>query len=344
MFITGQEIYAQGEALIKTEEYLLEKRDEIKNFFHDNKHFIFIGCGSSFMLSKTGENLFSTLHGVSSSVIAGGDYIIDPEWYREMIEDSIVIAISRSGATTEILRAVSLMKKVKGVRVMSLTMQEGNELAAMSDLNLDMPWAFDHSVCQTRTVSNFYEVLVALRCFYVDDQNMLDDLSSAVHNCADFQKTNKEKLAKIAGCDFDNVVVLADGGLCGVAEEGSLAFTEISIIGGKYFHILDYRHGPIVLNGEKTLTIVALRPDGNKYQDDMIRDLKSRKCILLVLDNQREDIYGVNCHLFAGGMKNYISYGLPLVTACQMIAYHKAEKSGINPDNPNGITAFVELK
>ncbi len=344
MFITGQELYAQGEALVRTEEYLIKKAAEIKRFFQGNKRFIFTGCGSSFMLSKTGENLFSTLPGVTSSVIAGGDYIIDPEWYRPMIEDSVVVAISRSGTTTEMLRAVENMKKVKGVKIMSLTMQEGNELGGMSDFNLDMPWAFDHSVCQTRTVSNFYEVLVALRCIYAGDQNMMDDLSCAVHNCSRFLQENSEKLEKLADREFDNVIVLADGGVCGVAEEGALAFTEISILPGKYFHILDYRHGPIVLNGEKTLTIAALRPDGGDYQADMIRDLKKRGCILAVLDNQQEDVYGVDCHVFAGIFRYYVSYGLPLVAACQMIAYHKAEMKGINPDNPSGITAFVELK
>lgn len=344
MFITGQEIYAQGEALIRTEDYLVNKREEIKRFFNGSRHFIFTGCGSSFMLSKTGENLFSTLPGVTSSVIAGGDYIIDPEWYRPMIEDSVVVAISRSGSTTEILRAVEIMKTVKGVKIMSLTMQEGNKLAEMSDYNLDMPWAFDHSVCQTRTVSNFYEVLVALRCIYSDDHTLLKDMSRAVHSCSYFLQDNRKKLEKLADRDFDNVVVLADGGLCGVAEEGSLAFTEISILPGKYFHILDYRHGPIVLNGEKTLTIAVLRPDGGDYQTNMIRDLKKRGCILAVLDNRQEDVHGVDCHVFAGGFEHYVSFGLPLVAACQMIAYHKAEKRGINPDNPSGITAYVELK
>lgn len=48
---------------------------------------------------------------------------------------------------------------------------------------------------------------------------------------------------EIANLDWDNVVVLADGPICGIAEEGALAFTEISMLTGRYFHLLDYRHG-----------------------------------------------------------------------------------------------------
>lgn len=39
--------------------------------------------------------------------------------------------------------------------------------------------------------------------------------------------------------------------MCGIAEEGALAFTEIAMLTGRYFHLLDYRHGPIVISGEK---------------------------------------------------------------------------------------------
>ena len=33
---------------------------------------------------------------------------------------------------------------------------------------------------------------------------------------------------------------------------------------GRYFHLLDYRHGPIVVSGKRTLTLALLRPGEEK--------------------------------------------------------------------------------
>lgn len=344
MFVTGQEIYAQSEALVTTEKYISEREVEVREFLKQSKKFVFMGCGSSYMLSKTGANLFSTVPGVNAFAIAGGDYIMNPEWYRAAVEDSIVIMISRSGMTTEMLRAADILKK-EGIKILSFTMKAGSDMGKLSDLNLDIPWAFDYSVCQTRSVSNFYAALVYLRCIYTEDKEMLEDLGRAIHGSEKYLADNKEILDQLTEKNFENIIVLADGCLCGVAEEGALAFTEIAMLTGKYFNILDYRHGPIVLNNEKTLTIVALQPgEKTAYQVDMINDLKKRGCVLVVLDGREEDEFDVDCHLYAGDMKQYATYGLPLIAACQMIAYDKAVRLGVNPDSPEGITAFVELK
>lgn len=344
MFVTGQEIFAQSKALITTEKYLLGREVEVRDFLKQSNRFVFMGCGSSYMLSKTGANLFSTIPGINAFAIAGGDYIMNPKWYRATVKDSIVIMISRSGMTTEMLRAADILKK-EGIKILSLTMKTGNDMEKLSDLNLDFSWAFDYSVCQTRSVSNFYAALVYLRCIYTEDKEMLVDLGRAIHGNERYLEDNKDILDDLTKKPFENIIVLADGCLCGVAEEGALAFTEIAMLTGKYFNILDYRHGPIVLNDEKTLTIVALQPgEKTEYEVDMVNDLKKRECALVVLDDRKEDEFDVDCHLYAGDMKLYVNYGLPLISACQMIAYNKAVRLGINPDHPEGITAFVELK
>mgnify|MGYP000004771189 CR=1 FL=1 len=91
-----------------------------------------------------------------------------------------------------------------------------------------------------------------------------------------FQLKYRPVLAEIANLDWDNVVVLADGPICGIAEEGALAFTEISMLTGRYFHLLDYRHGPIVVSGKRTLTLALLRPGEEKLQSAMMKDVIQR--------------------------------------------------------------------
>lgn len=346
MCLTKTEILAQPQSLKQTYAYFMDHKQEIADFLKTNtpKKFIFMGCGSSFMLCQSAQQLFSAGAGVWSMAVAGGDFLIHPQLYAKAVENSMVVILSRSGMTTEIIRAVQYLQKNHNVKILSVTMKEGNELAKLSDLNVDLPWAYDKSVCQTRTVTNLYSAVLLLYalCF---------DKSALWENVAQMISVQEDLLAKIhpiaravAQRKFDHVIVLADGELCGIAEEGALAFTEISLIDGKYFRILDYRHGPMVLNNENTLTILAIQPEQGTYQKDMIEDLKAKQGTIVVLDDQEEDRFGVDFHVCVRPAKEIAVYGIPFINTCQLIALEKALVNGVNPDQPKGLDAFITLK
>jgi fructoselysine-6-P-deglycase FrlB-like protein len=148
-------------------------------------------------------------------------------------------------------------------------------------------------------------------------------------------------LKEIAQKPFTNVVVLADNVLNGIAEEAALVFTEICLISGKYFNLLDYRHGPIVLNNESTLTIMTMQPGETKLQSDLLNDIKARGGITVVVRPAHTDFEGtvtLDCNF-----SFFPSYGIALICAVQIIALEKALASGINPDEPDGLSAWILL-
>ena len=146
--------------------------------------------------------------------------------------------------------ALKHIKEAHGCPAVSITTEDGNDLMPLCDLNLTLNWCHDDSVCQTRTVTNLYASTLLLAAGI-----RRDDRSERVswQPCGEHLVSAKYRpvLAEIANLDWDNVVVLADGPICGIAEEGALAFTEISMLTGRYFHLLDYRHGPIVVSGKR---------------------------------------------------------------------------------------------
>lgn len=107
-----------------------------------------------------------------------------------------------------------------------------------------------------------------------------------------FQKKYRPVLEEIAVRGWENAVVLADGPVCGIAEEGALAFTEIAMLTGRYFHLLDYRHGPIVISGEKTITVMLLRPGEEKLQGAMVRDVIGHGGTVVTVSEHEENVYG----------------------------------------------------
>ncbi len=156
-----------------------------------------------------------------------------------------------------------------------------------------------------------------------------------------FLDNNRSFAREIASRDFDNVVILADSILCGIAEEASLAFTEISMVSGQYFPVLDYRHGPKVLNNQKTLTIVALRESASRFQLQLVEDVAECGGTVVVLSSgMLENPSFLSLH---AAVESFDMMGIFLINLCQMIALEKAFIRGVNPDKPEGLDAYIEL-
>ena len=253
------------------------------------------------------------------------------------------MVLSRSGQTTEIVESVKEMKKRYNNPVISISAKADNDVMPYSNLDLTLDWCYDQSVSQTRTVTNLYMAVLFLAAIYQEDNSVIADLFRAVLENKEYKEENRGRLRKIAGREWDNVVILADGPVVGVGEEGALAFTEIAMIPGRFFHLLDYRHGPMVLNDERTLTIVLVGPGENQLQTDMLEDLKARKCILITVSTEKENIYGADENIYIGDIKDFGVMGIPFIFIMQCLAYEKAVIKGTNPDAPIGLDAFITL-
>ena len=346
MYITENEIMSQHEALLRTCSYMLEKKDEIISFFkaHDAHNFVFLGCGSSYMLAKSGQRLMQQYPGTGAAAVAGGDFLVNPAPYEQLMKNSVLVVLSRSGKTTEVVRDVKLIKERYETPVISISMLDHNDVMPFSDLDLTLDWCYDRSVCQTRTVTNLYTALLLLAAFYGGDEELCADTLRAAQQNEAYKLKYRPELAKIAQLDWEDALVLADGPVEGIAEEGALAFTEIAMLPGKYFHMLDFRHGPMVLLSKKTLTVVLVQPEGRDLQRTMVEELKEKGGVIVTISEEEGDPYGADLHITLPDPGRYETWGIYFIFALQMGAYEKAMVRGTNPDAPTGLDAYITLK
>lgn len=345
MFLTEKEILDTPNALKQTYSYVCEKSEEIKAFFEkNNRKFTFFGCGSSYMLSKSAAALFASYENTSAAAIAAGEYIVDPDFWKETVRDSIVVTISRSGKTSEMVKAVKHIKETLGCNVISISMKDNNDIMPMSQLNITLDWCYDNSVCQTRTVTNLYTAILLLASYYANDEALRSSVKAACETNEKFMAENRETLEKIASLDWEDVTVLADGPVRGIAEEGALAFTEIAMLTGRYFPMLDYRHGPVVISNEKSLTVMLINPAEDSLQKDMVADVISHGGPVVVVSKHKDNIYGATAHIQIDGIEKFAAWGIPFIYLSQMTALTKSVNMGGNPDAPKGLDAFIILK
>ncbi|MBQ5764653.1 MAG: SIS domain-containing protein [Clostridia bacterium] len=346
MFLTEKEILDTPVALAKTCEVFDKQAKEIADFFAANtqRKFTFFGCGSSYMLSKSAATIFAAKPDTYASAIPAGDYIVNPTFWKETVKNSIIVTISRSGKTSEMVRAVKHIKENYGCPVISLSMKDDNDIMPMSGLDITMDWCYDNSVCQTRTVTNLYAAVLLLAAAYSNDTVLAQSVKDAAKLNADFIAKNRPVLEQIAALDWRDVTVLADGPVCGIAEEGALAFTEIVMLTGRYFRMLDYRHGPIVISGKQSLTLMLLNPSEDSLQGDMVRDVMAHGGPVVTVSNKAENIYGATAHIQIDGIEDFAAFGIPFIYLAQMTAFLKSISLGGNPDAPTGLDAYITLK
>ena len=175
------------------------------------------------------------------------------------------------------------------------------------------------------------------------DDRLRESVLAAMRESTSFQLKYRPVLAEIANLDWDNVVVLADGPICGIAEEGALAFTEISMLTGRYFHLLDYRHGPIVVSGKRTLTLALLRPGEEKLQSAMMKDVIQRGGPVVTISHCTENRYDAAAHIQIPEVGEFAAWGILFIYVAQMTALLKAIALGGNPDQPKGLDAYISL-
>ena len=303
----------------------------------------FIGCGSSYMVACSLRDTAASLLDVPAYAIPAGDLWLNCARYRRQLSGAMVVAVSRSGRTSEILYAAEALRR-EGVDfcLCSLAEAENTPLGEQAAIRFEMPWAFDESVCQTRSVTCLYAAGLCLIAGFAGAGELLDGLEKLAAAGPAYLERAEPETEKLAAEGWDRAVVLADGSCAGLANEGALAFQEIAQIPACRHHVLDVRHGPMVLIGEKTLVLAYLFPEGRPQQVKLLRDLQQKGARLLVYTNLPAELPGVRT-VSLGTEVGAEAGAIAFLNLCQLTAYYKSLETGSDPDAPDGLDAWIHI-
>lgn len=346
MSSTYHELKQQYSALKQSIEYIDRVFPTVQSFIEntDLRKVVFLGCGSSFNIAESLASTTQMVLGTPAFAIAAGDLLLHMDRYENFIADSLIVTISRSGSTSEMVLAVNEIKARKHRPVLSLVCTEKSTLSMTSDMNIEMPWAFDASICQTRTVSCLYMAGVLLIAKLAGNDQLERDLHKVVELGPSYMEKYEEVFKNIAEQHWENVVVLGDAEVSGIAAEGALAYKEICQLPSNFYHVLDSRHGPFVMIRKNSFVITILSEQDNQYEADLVNDIvKKGSTVLCYSDLPNHKIDPSVTQVTFGETLQHAARGIPFILIAQMTAYYKAIANGVNPDNPDGLTAWIKL-
>jgi fructoselysine-6-P-deglycase FrlB-like protein len=296
MSVTESEIISQPEMWEQAAALLPAVADRLPA---PGRRLAVIGCGTSYFIAQAiavlreAQGLGETDAFVASEMPLGRGY-----------DD--VLAISRSGTTTEVVRALDALAPAMPSLVISAVADTPVVQAADDSVLLD--FADERSIVQTRFATC---VLALMRA------HLGEDLTPAIAQARSaLAQTAGQTALPVDATDFEQFVFLGHGWSVGVASEAALKFREASLSWAESYPAGEYRHGPISVAGPRTLVwLIGVSDESLSY------DIKATGATVRVatVDPMAE-----------------------LVTI-QLTAVALAQARGLDPDNPQHLTRSVVL-
>lgn len=296
---------------------------------------IFTGCGSTYYLSLAAAALFQELTGRPAKAVPAGELLLN---HRSALTDqkTILMAISRSGTTTETVRAVENFRK-SGRGPVLVVSNYGEQLANLGDSSVVIDEGQEESVAQTRSFSSMY-VAVAAWCARMAGRDDLLLAYAGLPAAGDRLIAGSEPFAKTIGADlrFDRFYFLGSGILYGLACEANLKMKEMTLTHSEPFHFLEFRHGPMSMVNQNAVIVGLLSESNRESEARVLSEMAAFDGTVVSLGERGPDV------AFESGLPES-ARGVLYLPFLQLMAAHRSEAKGLDPDRPMHLEAVVKL-
>jgi glucosamine--fructose-6-phosphate aminotransferase (isomerizing) len=307
---------------------------------------IFVGCGTSYYLAQAAASSFNALK-LPARAVPASDLLMYPALTLQSGRNYIPVVISRSGRTSEAVRAAQMLEKQFDLRTIAATCASGQPLEPACTVTLKFFDADEQSTVMTRS---FTSMLVGLQYLAAsvsgDDafRRALIELPAQVEPL--LQEIPPQLRLFVESRSFSDFVFLAQGPLFGIASECMLKVTESSCSYAQVFHSLEFRHGPKSIASPDTLIAFLMSETSYEAEVELLEEMKALGAATMVIANrvesraQQASDFAIELGLQAP------EYGRAAAFAVwgQLYGVYYGLKKGLNPDSPKNLTRVVELK
>jgi glucosamine--fructose-6-phosphate aminotransferase (isomerizing) len=336
---TEQEILSQPQAWTETIRVLKAQQNEIEHFLKkkDYNQILFTGCGSPYYLSLAAAAFCQQLTGRIARGIPASELWLNPENYYWHDGKTLLVAVSRSGETTETLNACESFKAAGRGTVLTLSCYPDYPLTKMGDINLVFPSGQERSIAQTRAFTTLYLATIGLVCFLGnrgDIWQKMEILPALCENILQVARPWAERFSKVS--QLDRFYFLGSGLRYGLACELSLKMKEMSLSQSEPFHFMEFRHGPKSMVTGTTLLIGLISRANGSYEKRVISEMSALGAGTFTLAPEGGDI------AFTTDLPEALVNALYLPPG-QLLAFERSIARGLNPDEPYLLDAVVKL-
>ncbi|AML52245.1 SIS domain-containing protein [Falsihalocynthiibacter arcticus] len=287
---------------------------------------VIVGCGTSYNLALAVTAAMNA-NGLRAIAVPAGEWIVRPQAYLAKGSGDVeVIALSRSGETTETVQAV-LASHARGQKTIGVTCAPNSALSGAASIAVELETHPSEGIVMTSSASLMLLAGYAMAGLKIDD---------AMAGRAEETMLALDAVPADAYARRTHFVFLGGGANYGVALEGALKLQEMAICYTQAFHPGEYRHGPISLVDERTAVVMLYHADTRADETALVKELQAKGAWVLGLGGAGDISLDVTS---AGDFS-----GVECLPALQLLGERYAAAQGIDTTTPRHLTKVVMLE
>ena len=301
----------------------------------DYDQVLFTGCGSTYYLSLAAAALYQELTGCPARAVPAGELVLNPQTILTD-QKTLLAAVSRSGTTSETLKAVENFKAQKRGDVAVISNYE-EALSGLAEVNVVIDKGQENSVAQTRAFASMY-VVISMLCARMAGRKDLVEQIGRLPEAGNRVIGNYEVFAKEIGenLTFDRFYFLGSGIRYGLACEANLKMKEMTLTHSEPFHFLEFRHGPMSMVNQNAVVVGLLSDANGSHEAKVLAEMETLGGAVISLGEKDADVN------FESGIPESVR-GVLYLPVLQLMAFYRSLAKGLNPDKPNHLTSVVQL-
>ena len=334
---TLKEIYEQPDLILKAEERTIEGLEEAVEYIRSAKNIYITGSGTSYNSALIAKQILSKYVKIKSEPIIASELQFAPETIEE---DSVLIAISQSGESADVLEAVRIAKK-SNCKIISIVNLLTSSLTRKGDVVLGMNCGPEIGVAATKSFTAqlivLYKIVQKLnQDITINFEGFSKSISEILENPVKIQEIAKELK------DVSDIYILGRGINYPIAIESALKLKELTYIHAEGIPGGELKHGPLALM-DTDVFVIVINPNDSTYTDTLTsaREIKARGAKIIGVSDIESDVYDYWIKI---PKINEILYPISEIIPIQLLTYYSALEKDADPDYPRNLAKSVTVK
>ncbi len=312
--------------------------DLVSDLIKHARNVYITGSGTSYNAALIAKFLFSKYAKIKIDPLISSEVQFSPDMFEEK---SILIAISQSGESADVLEAVGIAKKT-GSKIISIVNMMTSSLVHQSSISMGLNCGPEIGVAATKSFTSQLVVLYKIIDKICDGCLELDltKVSEAIKKILSNDSKIKDVAKRLK--NVSDIYVLGRGIHYPIASEGSLKLKELTYIHAEGLPGGELKHGPLALMDSNSYVLI-INPNDSTYNDTLTsaREIKARGAKIIGISDKPSDVYDYWIDIPS---INESLYPLVEIVPIQLLAYYAAIDKDFDPDYPRNLAKSVTVK
>ena len=335
---TLKEIYEQPDTIFRAGEKTTDAIEKTADYIRHAKNIYVTGSGTSYNSALIAKQILSKYAKIKAEPIMSSELQFSPDTVEE---NSIIIAISQSGESADVLEAVKIGKQ-SNCKIIAIVNLMTSSLAREADVVIGMNCGPEIGVAATKSFTSQLVILYKIVQKLSNDEITInfDNFSKSIFKILEDTKKIQEIAKDLK--DVSDIYILGRGINYPIAIESALKLKELTYIHAEGIAGGELKHGPLALM-DSTVFVIIINPNDSTYSDTLTsaREIKARGAKIIGVSDIKSDVYDYWIEI---PKIDEVLYPISEIIPIQLLSYYAALEKDTDPDYPRNLAKSVTVK